>query len=37
MLFVCLYVNPFIIARQRLGKNVTDASNTTGARGSVVG
>jgi hypothetical protein len=25
---VCLYVNPSIVARQRLGKNVTAATNT---------
>jgi hypothetical protein len=25
---VCLYVYPFIVARQRLGKNITVATNT---------
>jgi hypothetical protein len=26
--FVCLYVHPAIVARQRLGKNVTATTNT---------
>jgi hypothetical protein len=30
---VCLYVNPHIVARQWLGKNVTAATNTHAAIG----